>query len=166
VLTESPKHAKVLQQLGWLYHQPNTTFTNQDTAIEFLTRSLETGSFFLCLLPTQPQPTTTRTITTLLDPNDTQTYYLIGRCYMSQQKYNKAYEAYQQAVYRDNRNPTYWCSIGVLYFQISQVRFFFFFFFLSFFIFISSLLCGCNEPLFVLCHSSAMLSTLTAVPSA
>lgn len=41
---------------------------------------------------------------------------------MAGQKYNKAYEAYQQAVYRDGRNPTFWCSIGVLYFQITQYR--------------------------------------------
>ncbi|TDL13750.1 hypothetical protein BD410DRAFT_365540 [Rickenella mellea] len=39
---------------------------------------------------------------------------------MAGQKYNEAYEAYQQAVYRDGRNPTFWCSIGVLYFQINQ----------------------------------------------
>jgi glucose repression mediator protein len=24
--------------------------------------------------------------------------------------------------YRDGRNPTYWCSIGVLYYQINQYR--------------------------------------------
>jgi general transcriptional corepressor CYC8 len=47
---------------------------------------------------------------------------LLGRAYMAGQKYNKAYEAYQQAVYRDGRNPTFWCSIGVLYFQINQFR--------------------------------------------
>ena len=41
---------------------------------------------------------------------------------MSQRKYNKAYEAYQQAVYRDGRNPTFWCSIGVLYYRINQYR--------------------------------------------
>lgn len=41
---------------------------------------------------------------------------------MSQQKFPKAYEAYQQAVYRDGRNPTFWCSIGVLYYQINQYR--------------------------------------------
>ena len=41
---------------------------------------------------------------------------------MSQSKYPKAYEAYQQAVYRDGRNPTFWCSIGVLYYQINQYR--------------------------------------------
>jgi tetratricopeptide (TPR) repeat protein len=33
-----------------------------------------------------------------LDPNDGQTRYLLGRCYMAQQKYEKAYEAYQAAV--------------------------------------------------------------------
>lgn len=41
---------------------------------------------------------------------------------MAEQNYNKAYEAYQQAVYRDARNPTFWCSIGVLYYQINQYR--------------------------------------------
>lgn len=41
---------------------------------------------------------------------------------MAQQNYNKAYEAYQQAVYRDSKNPTFWCSIGLLYFQINQYR--------------------------------------------
>ncbi|KAI0245556.1 hypothetical protein BJV78DRAFT_1308905 [Lactifluus subvellereus] len=42
---------------------------------------------------------------------------------MAGQKYNKAYEAYQQVVYRDGHNPTFWCSIGVLYFQISQYHY-------------------------------------------
>lgn len=39
---------------------------------------------------------------------------------MQQTNYGKAYEAYQQAVYRDGKNPAYWCSIGVLYFNINQ----------------------------------------------
>lgn len=34
--------------------------------------------------------------------------------------YGKASEAYQQAVYRDGKNPAFWCSIGVLYYQINQ----------------------------------------------
>lgn len=41
---------------------------------------------------------------------------------MSQQKYRKAYDAYQQAVYRDSKSPQFWCSIGVLYYQIGQYR--------------------------------------------
>nr|ODN86649.1 general transcriptional repressor [Cryptococcus depauperatus CBS 7841] len=98
VLTHQPEHAKVLQQLGWLYNQPGASFADQDKAVAYLTKSLET------------------------DPTDAQSWYLLGRAYMSAQRYNKAYEAYQQAVYRDGRNPTFWCSIGVLYYQISQYR--------------------------------------------
>ncbi|KAF7300373.1 Transcriptional corepressor [Mycena chlorophos] len=98
VVQDNPGHAKVLQQLGWLYHQDGSSFQNQDLAIQYLTKSLEA------------------------DPSDAQSWYLLGRAYMAGQKYNKAYEAYQQAVYRDGRNPTFWCSIGVLYFQINQYR--------------------------------------------
>ncbi|THG93797.1 hypothetical protein EW026_g7537 [Hermanssonia centrifuga] len=98
VVQDNPTHAKVLQQLGWLYHQDGSSFQNQDLAIQYLTKSLEA------------------------DPTDAQSWYLLGRAYMAGQKYNKAYEAYQQAVYRDGRNPTFWCSIGVLYFQINQYR--------------------------------------------
>ncbi|KAH7049994.1 hypothetical protein BKA57DRAFT_393412 [Linnemannia elongata] len=98
VLAENPNHAKVLQQLGWLYHQQQASFMDQDLAITFLTRSIES------------------------DNTDAQSWYLMGRCYMAQQNFSKAYEAYQQAVYRDSRNPTFWCSIGLLYFQINQFR--------------------------------------------
>ncbi|KAI0825373.1 hypothetical protein BC628DRAFT_1374789 [Trametes gibbosa] len=98
VVQENPNHGKVLQQLGWLYHQDGSSFQNQELAIQYLTKSLEA------------------------EPGDAQSWYLLGRAYMAGQKYNKAYEAYQQAVYRDGRNPTFWCSIGVLYFQINQYR--------------------------------------------
>lgn len=98
VLSDNPDHAKVLQQLGWLYHQNSSSFANQSVAIQYLTRSLKA------------------------DSNDAQSWYLLGRCYMAEQNYSKAYEAYQQAVYRDARNPTFWCSIGVLYYQINQYR--------------------------------------------
>lgn len=98
VLRDNPDHAKVLQQLGWLYHQQSNETADQDLAVQYLTKSLES------------------------DGADAQSWYLLGRCYMAQRKYNKAYEAYQQAVYRDGRNPTFWCSIGVLYYQINQYR--------------------------------------------
>jgi glucose repression mediator protein len=98
VLDHSPHHAKVLQQLGWLHHQQSNAYETQDRAIGYLEKSVAS------------------------DNSDAQSWYLLGRCYMSQQKYPKAYEAYQQAVYRDGKNPTFWCSIGVLYYQINQYR--------------------------------------------
>jgi glucose repression mediator protein len=39
---------------------------------------------------------------------------------MTTNNFGKAYEAYQQAVYRDGKNPAFWCSIGVLYYKINQ----------------------------------------------
>lgn len=98
VLESFPTHARVLQQLGWLYHQVQTGFTNQERAIELLTLSLES------------------------DADDAKSWYLLGRAYMASDNYEKAYEAYQQAVYRDNKDPEFWSSIGALYYTIHQYR--------------------------------------------
>lgn len=96
VLSENTNHAKVLQQIGGLYMQPSSKFFDLNIGIQLLHQSLES------------------------DPNDPQSWYLLGRAYMDAQEFNKAYDAYQQAVYRDGKNPVLWCSIGILYFQISQ----------------------------------------------
>jgi len=50
VVAENPVHAKVLQQLGWLYHQDGPSFQNQDLAIQYLTKSLEAGKPFFFLV--------------------------------------------------------------------------------------------------------------------
>ena len=98
VLADNPNHGKVLQQLGWLFHSSQTTTVpNPDeTAIRYLERSIEA------------------------DRNDPLTWYLLGRCYMSLCKYDKAYENFDSAVHKDPRNSVFWCSIGVLYYQITQ----------------------------------------------
>ena len=75
----------------------------------------------LVCIPAQTRHTCAHVVS-MADASDAQSWYLLGRAYMTQQKYNKAYEAYQQAVYRDGRNPTFWISIGVLYFQINQYK--------------------------------------------
>jgi general transcriptional corepressor CYC8 len=49
VVAENPVHAKVLQQLGWLFHQDGPSFQNQDLAIQYLTKSLEAGNLFVLL---------------------------------------------------------------------------------------------------------------------
>ena len=45
VVQDNPNHAKVLQQLGWLYHQDGSSFQNQELAIQYLTKSLEAGEW-------------------------------------------------------------------------------------------------------------------------
>lgn len=98
VLAETPNHAKVLQQLGWLFLQPATGYVDHVQAVKLLSQSL--GS----------------------DPNDPQSWYLLGRAYVSAEEYNDAYEAYKQGLYRDSKNAILWCSIGILYYQIDQFR--------------------------------------------
>ena len=43
VLRRDPNHAKVLQQLGWLFHQQNNSYQSQDQAIEYLEKSVASG---------------------------------------------------------------------------------------------------------------------------
>jgi general transcriptional corepressor CYC8 len=94
ILQYQPKNAKVLQQLAWLYH---SQFHEVDKAIAILNKAIE------------------------MDKDDAHAWYLLGRCYMSKKDFTKAYEAYQYAVYKDPKNPTVWCSIGVLYYTKGQV---------------------------------------------
>ena len=42
--------------------------------------------------------------------------FLPSWAYMANEKYNKAYEAYQQAFYHDGCNLTFWFSISVFVF--------------------------------------------------
>jgi tetratricopeptide (TPR) repeat protein len=44
VLDRDPKHAKVLQQLGWLHHQQSGEYENQERAIEYLEKSVASGT--------------------------------------------------------------------------------------------------------------------------
>ncbi|KAK7691377.1 hypothetical protein QCA50_004776 [Cerrena zonata] len=102
VVSDNPGYTNVLQQLGRIYHQDGSGKQNQDLAIQYLTKSLEAGKYLALHIPLS--------------------WYPLGRAYMAGQKYNKVYEAYQQAMYRDRQNPTFWCPIGVLYFESNQYR--------------------------------------------
>jgi tetratricopeptide (TPR) repeat protein len=97
IVLENPSHVKSIQQLGWMCFGM-TPYHNLDMAVAYFKKVID------------------------VDPSDSLTWYLLGRCFIAQQKFSKAYEAYQQAVYRDGKNPNIWCSIGVLYFQINQYR--------------------------------------------
>lgn len=96
VLDRDPNHPKVLQHLGILYHCQSSNPDAQEQAIDYLERSLR------------------------IDPDNAQSWYLLGRSYITHSNFPKAYEAYQQAVFRDANNPKFWCSIGVLYYKINQ----------------------------------------------
>ena len=41
---------------------------------------------------------------------------------MELDKVTQAYNAYQSAVYIDGRCPTFWLSVGLLYYHINQYR--------------------------------------------
>jgi general transcriptional corepressor CYC8 len=43
VLDRDPKHAKVLQQLGWLHHQQSSSYPSQEQAIDYLEKSVNSG---------------------------------------------------------------------------------------------------------------------------
>ncbi|KAH8913865.1 TPR-like protein [Atractiella rhizophila] len=96
VLAQNLNHAKVLQHLGSLYATEIASFFDPERLIEILSNSINN------------------------DSNDPFTWYLLGRAFMAAHNYNKAYDAYQQTFYQEGRNPAYWCSIGVLYYNIKQ----------------------------------------------
>lgn len=47
VLDRDPNHAKVLQQLGWLFHQQSNSYASQEKAIEYLEKSVSAGKIFM-----------------------------------------------------------------------------------------------------------------------
>lgn len=49
VLQENPAHAKVLQQLGGLYHRSQAPFYDPEASVQILTKSLESGEFPPCM---------------------------------------------------------------------------------------------------------------------
>lgn len=54
------------------------------------------------------------------DASDHQAWYLLGKCCTRQKQYQKAFRAYEQAVLLNDREPVYWCSLGILYYHNSQ----------------------------------------------
>lgn len=56
------------------------------------------------------------------DPGEGLAWYYLGRVHVMREEAVRAYEAFQQAVYRDGRNAAFWNSIGILYFATQQYR--------------------------------------------
>lgn len=89
---------KLRQKLGCLALTLPTVFENDSSALALLLKATEE------------------------DPQDALNWYFLGRLYLQLRQPTKAYDAYQQAVYRDGRNAAFWNSIGLLYFNIGQFR--------------------------------------------
>eukprot|EP01028_Stygiella_incarcerata_P000660 TRINITY_DN1099_c0_g1_i3.p1 TRINITY_DN1099_c0_g1~~TRINITY_DN1099_c0_g1_i3.p1 ORF type:complete len:495 (+),score=117.97 TRINITY_DN1099_c0_g1_i3:716-2200(+) len=96
ILEARPDHAKALQQLGWI-HQQSSDPEERELAISYLTKSAE-------FVP------------------DAETWYMLGRAYMSKRDFSKAYDAYRNAVGIDSTNAVIWCSVGVLFFEMERYR--------------------------------------------
>lgn len=56
------------------------------------------------------------------EPLNFQNWYLLGRTYLQLQEVPKAYEALQQAVYREGRCPSIWITVARLFYLVNQYR--------------------------------------------
>jgi glucose repression mediator protein len=110
VIQDEPENTKVLMQLGFIHSIPDSRIRDLDKAQTYIDKALNIGMLVI------PGPADDS------EPKDASAWYYLGRYYMQRLNYSKAYEAYQQAVYRDSRNSNFWCSIGVLYWEINQFR--------------------------------------------
>jgi glucose repression mediator protein len=110
VIQEETENTKVLMQLGFIHSIPDSRIRDLDKAQTYIDKALTIGMIVV------PGPSNDS------EPKDASAWYYLGRYYMQRLNYSKAYEAYQQAVYRDSRNSNFWCSIGVLYWEINQFR--------------------------------------------
>lgn len=91
------KYFLSLRQIGYLYYRDDCKVYNErEVGIDYLKRA------------------------STIEPHDGMTWYLLGRSFMKMEKFEEAFKAYRQSVFRDQKNPNYWCSIGVLYFKINQ----------------------------------------------
>ena len=47
---------------------------------------------------------------------------MLGRCYMRNEEFIKAHSHFESAIKYNYNNPEAWCSCGVLYAQLGQLR--------------------------------------------
>ena len=57
----------------------------------------------------------------LLNDNEANTQYMKARCYLKLSQHNKAYECLHKCINKDSSNSTYWCSLGILFAELTQV---------------------------------------------
>ena len=121
VLTYDPTHAKVLQKLGWLYYHAPAIAAGISAAAPGAAAAAASSPGDASATAQQDQTATAyleRSVAS--DASDHQAWYLLGKCCTRQKQYQKAFRAYEQAVLLNDREPVYWCSLGILYYHNSQ----------------------------------------------
>jgi tetratricopeptide (TPR) repeat protein len=58
----------------------------------------------------------------LSDSSNAEYWYLLGRAHMLLENYKKSHECFQATVYIQLGSPSFWISIGVLFFKTNQYR--------------------------------------------
>eukprot|EP01129_Flabellula_baltica_P004059 TRINITY_DN1385_c0_g2_i2.p1 TRINITY_DN1385_c0_g2~~TRINITY_DN1385_c0_g2_i2.p1 ORF type:complete len:361 (-),score=61.46 TRINITY_DN1385_c0_g2_i2:219-1301(-) len=95
VLAADPNHSYALLHLGWIHHQFDSP-EDTKTSMKYILQSVKS------------------------DPTQSISWYLLGRSYMKQQEFRKAYDSYFEAILRDNNNAIFWSSVGILFYHINQ----------------------------------------------
>jgi len=85
---------KALQCAGWLSFQIEKT----GEALEYLIRA------------------------SLISDEDPNITYMISRCYLKTKQYSKAYESLHKCITKEPKNSTFWCSLGILFAEMNQVK--------------------------------------------
>ncbi|KAF8871856.1 hypothetical protein BD779DRAFT_1680060 [Infundibulicybe gibba] len=130
-LTKPLAHADIWFQIGHVYEQQKDRYPAGMSKLGIPTSEMPPiiphtpryyGSLVGCIIKMVPL-SKTKILPSNIGQRVSKPMHEVGIClgaYVAGQKYDGACGAYQQAVYCDGRNPTFWCSIGVLYFQINQ----------------------------------------------
>jgi len=59
----------------------------------------------------------------LINEDDITVSYMQGRCYLKMKQHNKAYDCFHKCLSKDPDNSSYWCSLGILFAELTQVKF-------------------------------------------
>ena len=57
----------------------------------------------------------------LLNDDDHNTNYMKARCFLKLSQHNKAYDCLHKCITKDSSNSTTWCSLGILFSELTQV---------------------------------------------
>jgi len=93
-LTLDETNLKALQCAGWLSFQ----IDKNGEALDYLIRA------------------------NLISDEDPNITYMISRCYLKAKQYSKAYECLHKCITKEPKNSTFWCSLGILFAEMNQVK--------------------------------------------